>query len=182
MAQGADHGRPHGPAGLWGTAVAWDDAAPPTGASTRRMPAIGVRSSMAVPHLRFSSLRHHFGHRRVIAGVPIWCEKQITNLGKRKHGAAIRHAQRNAIVGRFQWTTRRTWSRRPDRGQGGVDARGSQSPFRGHLARTRRMQGQVPVREALLRARRHGEPDQGIGNRTYRGLSVMPSRKPAGRR
>jgi hypothetical protein len=39
----------------------------------------------------------------------------------------------------------------PDRGQGRVDPRRSQSPFRGDLARTPPMQGQIPVREGLLR-------------------------------
>ncbi len=54
----------------------------------------------------------------------------------------------------FMWTTRRTWSRRrrvvakAEWTQGEADPR-----FRGHLARTRRVQSQVPVREAVLCAR-----------------------------
>ena len=45
----------------------------------------------------------------------------------------------------FMWTTRRTWSRRRRIVAKAEDAGRSQSPFRGDLARTRRMQGQVPV-------------------------------------
>jgi hypothetical protein len=49
----------------------------------------------------------------------------------------------------FMWATRRTWSR-------GRRIVAGQSAFRGDLARAPRMRGQVPVREDLLRTRRHG--------------------------
>ncbi len=57
----------------------------------------------------------------------------------------------------FLWATRRTWSRRRR-----VVAKAEWSSFRRHLAQTRRVQGQVSLRESLLRPRRHGEPDQGV--------------------
>jgi hypothetical protein len=44
----------------------------------------------------------------------------------------------------FMWTTRRTWSGRR-RIVAKADARRGQSAFRGDLARTPRMRGQVPV-------------------------------------
>src|SRR5215216_3161608 len=46
--------------------------------------------------------------------------------------------------------------------QGGVYRRRSQPALRRHLAPARRMQAKIPLREALLRPRRYGEPDQGV--------------------
>ena len=63
----------------------------------------------------------------------------------------------------FMWTTRRDLEPpAPGRRQGRVDEGGSQSALRGHLAAARRVQGQVSLREGLLRPRRDGEPDQGV--------------------
>jgi hypothetical protein len=79
----------------------------------------------------------------------------------------------------FMWMMRRTWSRKRRvvakaecirtpgaavgrcRFRNDVDARGSQSALRRHLAQTRRAQRQTSLREGLLLPRRHGEPDQG---------------------
>src|ERR1700694_796968 len=53
----------------------------------------------------------------------------------------------------------------PRRRQGGMDRRPSQSAFCRHLAIARGARGPAPLREALLRARRDGEPDQGMSAR-----------------
>src|SRR5215208_8472121 len=63
----------------------------------------------------------------------------------------------------FRWTTRDSWSRRRrviakaegDRGE-------SQSALRRHLAQSQGGPGALPVRGALRRAWRHGEPHQGM--------------------
>jgi Transposase DDE domain group 1 len=63
----------------------------------------------------------------------------------------------------FPWATLKSWSReRRVNRQGGVDAGRSQPALRRHLAKARGGRRAAPLREALLRARRHGEPHQGM--------------------
>ena len=88
----------------------------------------------------------------------------------------------------FLWSTRDSWSRRrracPREGggrQGGVDRRQGQSPLRGDLAKTRRGTRPPALRDALLRPRRDGEPDQGMPARPVRRPHIGPlhARQPA---
>ena len=62
----------------------------------------------------------------------------------------------------FMWRTRTTWSRKRHVVAKAECTQAGQSALRGHLAAAGRVQGQVSLREGLLRPRRDGEPDQGV--------------------
>src|SRR6202011_409077 len=75
---------------------------------------------------------------------------------------------REPLQGLFLAAPRQLEQVAPGYRQGGVDQRGGQSALHRHLAGARGAPSPPPVREDLLRPRRHGKPHQGVPARSLR--------------
>ena len=108
-----------------------------------------------------------------------WCEANgvdyVFGLGRNQRlveriDAALAGAERDACLSGettrrfadFPWTTRKSWSRERRVVAKAEWMPGREPPLRRHLAAGKPDRGALPLRDALLRPRRHGEPHQGV--------------------